>query len=281
MEVEAFQRLDPENFYRRFVAKNVRPDGRELRAVRPVSVDTDLFSEEHVGASALVGIGHTKVVAGITLQVGQPCESSPQCGDVDVQVFLTPLSSSKFGGGRPSEQAQTLGTFVRSSVVESGAIRLEDLCIDEGGHAWKLCIDIMCLSFDGNLMDACLIAALAALLRLKLPDTSTVDDEVVVKGDIWTPLPVKYLPLPLTCGVFDGMIITDPSLLEEQLLTTNVTVVQTPSGKVCGVHKPGGSCVSGEQLHECLELCLQHAKQLQDILDTLGKYKSSLDWSET
>lgn len=80
MEVEAFQRLDPENFYRRFVNNGVRPDGRELRSVRPISVDVEVLSEERVQASALVGLGSTKVLAGITLQVGQPSESTPMCG---------------------------------------------------------------------------------------------------------------------------------------------------------------------------------------------------------
>lgn len=80
MEVEAFQRLDPENFYRRFVKNGVRPDGRGLRAVRPISVDVGVLSEDRVRASALVGLGSTKVLAGITLQVGQPMESTPMCG---------------------------------------------------------------------------------------------------------------------------------------------------------------------------------------------------------
>lgn len=80
MEVEAFQRLDPENFYRRFIKNGVRPDGRELRAVRPISVDVEVLSPEHVQASALVGLGSTKVLAGITLEIGQPAESTPLYG---------------------------------------------------------------------------------------------------------------------------------------------------------------------------------------------------------
>lgn len=36
----------------------------------------------------------------------------------DVEVKLTPLSSSKFTAGRPTEQANVLGTFVKTSIVE-------------------------------------------------------------------------------------------------------------------------------------------------------------------
>lgn len=51
-------------------------------------------------------------------------------------------------------------------------------------------------------------------------------------SDTPTPLVVRHVPVPLTCGVFDASIITDPSLLEEELLTTHVTVVSTADGKV-------------------------------------------------
>lgn len=91
MEVEAFQRLDPENFYRRFVKNGVRPDGRELRAVRPISVDCGVLSEERVQASALVGLGSTKVLAGISLEVGNPGESTPMCGALGERLVSSRL----------------------------------------------------------------------------------------------------------------------------------------------------------------------------------------------
>lgn len=45
-------------------------------------------------------------------------------------------------------------------------------------------------------------------------------------------LQIRHVPVPLTCGVFDGTIVTDPSLLEEELVTTQITVVSTACGKV-------------------------------------------------
>ena len=54
---------------------------------------------------------------------------------------------------------------------------------------------------------------------------------------------VQHVPVPLTCGVFDGTIITDPSLLEEELLTTHVTVVSTAEGQVSAESNPFYCCV--------------------------------------
>lgn len=49
------------------------------------------------------------------------------------------------------------------------------------------------------------------------------------------------------------------------------SVVEFPvvlAQQVCGVHKPGGSCVSGKQLNECLQLCQQHAERVLETLTT-------------
>ena len=56
--------------------------------------------------------------------------------------------------------------------------------------------------------------------------------DLLIASDKPSPLKVRHVPLPLTCGVFDGTIVTDPSLLEEELVTTQVTVVSTADGKV-------------------------------------------------
>lgn len=41
-------------------------------------------------------------------------------------------------------------------------------------------MDIVCLSYDGNLADAALLAAMGALMRLKLPGTRRFEDEICI-----------------------------------------------------------------------------------------------------
>lgn len=87
--------------------------------------------------------------------------------------------------------------------VRSGALLLEDLSLEPGIHAWKLCIDIVCLSFDGNVADAGLVAAMAALMRLKLPATRQIGDELfITKGGCWHLKPL----LMIVCRKFHGCI---------------------------------------------------------------------------
>lgn len=61
-----------------------------------------------------------------------------------------------------------------------GVVRREDLCIAEGRHVWKLNVDIQCLSHEGSLGDACILAAASALADVKLPATAVDKDEEVI-----------------------------------------------------------------------------------------------------
>ena len=60
-------------------------------------------------------------------------------------------------------------------VLLSGCISTEQLVLKEG-QAWKLFLDIYVLDADGAIFDVCLLAALAALLALKLPSAEINED---------------------------------------------------------------------------------------------------------
>lgn len=85
----------------------------------------------------------------------------------------------------------------------SGALVLTDLAIDDGDFAWKLCMDIVCLSFDGNLADAALVAAMGALTRLQLPGTRRIDDEIFVTEGENNAIGFRCKVIP--CGFWHGV----------------------------------------------------------------------------
>ncbi|CAM9365293.1 unnamed protein product, partial [Phaeothamnion confervicola] len=270
MDVNAFDRLDPAGFYGKFIWNRIRPDGRTFHATRAVSVDLGVLSPRHAAASALARVGGTKVIAGITLLVGQPPDYAPSAGEIDVQVHLTPLSSNKFASGK-SEQAAAIDVLVKDIIVGSRAVRLADLCIESGRSAWKVCIDLVCVAHEGNVADTAALAAVAALGALRLPDTMLGDDGAVMikEGERWfewhcTPLWLRHIPIPLTVCVFGAAVIADPTAAEEELVDAVLTVAtMAPSGEVpgtiCGLWKPGGAVVSAAQLQECLALAAAHA----------------------
>ncbi|RMX49758.1 hypothetical protein pdam_00019763 [Pocillopora damicornis] len=182
--------------------------------------------------SALVKVGNTTVVCGVKAEFAVPSQDKPKRGFI---------------------------------------VNLEDLCIVEGKLSWVLYVDIMCLSYDGNITDACLIAAIAALLNTHLHSV-TIDEETQ------TPLPseerevllnLRAHPVSATLGVFDDTVLfADPTDEEENLVTGIVTVVITDDDKIAAVHKPGGSPLVDDKLQECFKVAVKRAKEVRDLVQT-------------
>jgi hypothetical protein len=75
--------------------------------------------------------------------------------------------------------------------------------------------DIVCLNFDGNLYDACLLALVQSLRRLQIPDTEVVEEglaggrggkvasEVCISSTNFRTLPVHHTITSTTFGVID------------------------------------------------------------------------------
>ena len=72
-------------------------------------------------------------------------------------------------------------------VLLSGVLDVKQLQLKEG-QAWKLFLDIYVLNADGCLSDVCLLAAVAALLGLRLPNAE-IDDEGKVSSALQFAVP--------------------------------------------------------------------------------------------
>ena len=81
-------------------------------------------------------------------------------------------------------------------VLSTGALSVKQLQLKEG-QAWKLFLDIYVLDADGCILDVCLLAAVAALLGLRLPSAEIDEDGKVCRS----PTQQSYQPFPegLSC----------------------------------------------------------------------------------
>ena len=200
--------------------------------------------------------------------------------------------------------------------------------------AWVLRLDVYCLNADGALLSTALLAAAGALLRLRLPAVTLgakwrvalrpsppTDGEAAAAGGAQPggaaaevaaaeggPVSIEArrlqlgpLPVALACGLFRGTLLVDPTLEEEAVMETVITIATDPAGRLarplrpapraCGaallsrgsradaaaapfpppqllVHKPGGAVgMSEATLADCLEAARRQqravAKQLQ------------------
>lgn len=140
-----------------------------------------------------------------------------------------------------------------------------------------------CLGADGALLDACLLAAAAALADVQLPALALRPDGSLaavpagpgageggeLPGGAARRLVLPPLPAALTCGLYRGHLLADPTAEEEALLGGRVTVALTAEGTLLALHKAGPDRASEELLMRCVAAArLRHA-ELSGALDAV------------
>ncbi|KAJ3296101.1 hypothetical protein HDU79_007527 [Rhizoclosmatium sp. JEL0117] len=228
----SFKKLHPQEFHRRFLGKGVRPDGREgLMSWRTPSIHRGSIATAN--GSALVRMGGTTVICGIKAEVAVPDTNHPTTGYLVPNVDFPPICGSQFKPTAPGEFTQSVSEMVYRVVKGNNILDLETLCIEGGKAVWVLYADIVFLNYEGNAVDAALLAFTAALKDTKLPVAVYSDVEGTVRADAAdrsVSLDVKRVPFGATFGIFeqDGgakMAMADPTDEEEAVLISSVTVV--------------------------------------------------------
>ncbi|MDA9079884.1 hypothetical protein N9M16_00450 [Candidatus Dependentiae bacterium] len=290
MEAAAFKRLYPHEYYAKFISEGARPDGRPLGRARPTSVAVGVAGTAH--GSALVKVGRTTVMAAVKLEACQPDPERPDVGFIDVVMEFPPMCSASTRPGRPNDESSFIARRIEDALVDSRSVDLKKLSIKTGLWAWRVCLDIYCLDHDGSVLDAGLMAALAALRDTKVPSVA-VDDRgkltygrvgekkkkdgggeganvaSVEKGEESSMIEVAAAPVAVTTALYRKQLIVDPNAEEEGLADATVTAVMDRSGRLVGVHKPGGIAEASETaLMHCVAACKLHYDARAKAIDT-------------
>ncbi|KAM8976214.1 exosome complex component RRP43 [Pelodytes ibericus] len=271
-----FKTVEPLEYYRKFLKESCRPDGRDLSEFRTTTIN--IGSITTADGSALVKLGNCTVICGIKAEFASPTTDAPNKGYIVPNVELTPLCSSRFRHGPPGEEAQIASQFVADVIDSSQMIQKEDLCIASGKLVWVLYCDLICLDYDGNLLDACTCALVAALKNLRLAFVKISEDTGLAEVDLKTTSPLKILkhPIATSFAVFDDTyILVDPTGEEESLATGLMTIVTDEEERLCTIRKPGGSALSAEKLQDCISRAITRHKEVQNLLkEALESIKS-------
>jgi exosome complex component RRP42 len=250
-------------YIRSTVAKGVRADGRKLDQYREVSIEYGI-SKKSAEGSARVKIGNTEVIAGIKLDLGRPFPDKPGEGSIMVNVEMLPLSSPLYESGPPSIDAIEMSRVTDRGIRECGAIDFKKLCVVEGEKVWLIFIDIYPINADGNLFDACTLAAMAALKDAKFPSL-TEDFQVDYKNKT-EKIPIEKSPISCTVWQIGSDYVVDPMVAEENASNGRLTVVFTEDDKICAMQKGGNGSIVQENIAPMVELAHKTTKQLRGIL---------------
>ncbi|KAI0329643.1 hypothetical protein GY45DRAFT_1324779 [Cubamyces sp. BRFM 1775] len=267
-----FQRLHPKTYLERFLAEDVRPDGRDFDEWRNISLIVGSIST--ADGSALVRLGSTTVVCGVKAEIAEPELDRPNEGFLVPNLDLPAICSPKFKPGPPTDEAQVLSDRLNEILVSSGVVPTTSLCIEPGKAVWVLYVDATCINYDGNAFDATLLAMVAALKNTRLPK-ATYNEETkrtICSRKEMRPLPIGRFPTSFSFGIFDGThTLADPTSFEEPLLDTTISVVVDEKGGLVSVMQLGLGVLGGAD--DVLTKCIDAAKECwrtsrKDIYET-------------
>ncbi|MCL2642177.1 MAG: exosome complex protein Rrp42 [Candidatus Bathyarchaeota archaeon] len=241
-----------------------RLDERGLHDYRPIKIEQGVI--EKAEGSARIYLGKTEVLVGVKVETGEPFPDTPDRGVQTVNAELVPLASPNFEPGPPDENSIELARIVDRGLRESNAIDTAKLCIDAGKKVFVVFVDVYVLNYDGNLIDASALAALAALMNTKLPNYEYKDGELKIKQG-FTQLPLKSRPITVTIGKINNQLVIDPQLEEEQVMDSRLSIAINEQGNICAVQKGGSSYFTPQQILEASKLAQAKAAELRKKFD--------------
>lgn len=257
MEIEAYLRKD---YINNLVNEGKRIDGRGFNEYRGINIESGYVGEKACG-SALINLGKTKVLVGVSMDVGEPYPDKPQDGVMTTSVEFRPIASPTFESGPPREEAIEVARVVDRGIRESGAIDTRKLFIEED-LVWIIFIDMHILDHYGNLIDASGIASIAALMNTRMPK---YEDGELIRGEFKDKLPLTCVPIPCTLAKIGDSLIVDPDLDEEYAMDSRLTVATTDT--INAMQKGGNGSFKGEEVLSAIDLSFEKAKEIRKLIE--------------
>ena len=244
-------------------SKGMRLDGRKMDDYREISVEVNpIYKAE---GSARVKFGETDVIAGVKMEVGKPFPDKMDEGVLMVGAEFSPIASPDFETGPPSEEAIELARVVDRGIRESGTLDTKKLCIEAGEKVWMVMVDIHVVNHGGNLIDAAGLAAVVALQNAKMPEYDAESGKVNFEKKV-KKLPVKYKPIPVTITKIGDALLVDPTIEEEEVSDTRLTVTIKDDGNITAMQKGGSVALSLEEIDQAFDIATRKSKELRKLI---------------
>ncbi len=127
-----------------------------------------------------------------------------------------------------------------------------------------VCIDIVTINDEGNLIDASSLAALAALKNAVFPKLD--GENIDYKSKTTKKLPLTNEPISVTVCKIGSNFIVDPLTTEEKIIDARLTIASTDK-KLCSLQKGGNVPISIEDIDKMVEIGMKTADDLRKVLE--------------
>jgi exosome complex component RRP42 len=249
------------------VTKGFHIDKRPLLNYRNIEVVKNVAPNAE--SSVLVKLGHTQVLVGIKVDVGQPFPDNPEEGVLIVNAEYIPAASPSFEPGPPDENAIELARVIDRSLRESKAIALDRLLIIPGKKTWIIWLDIYVLDHDGNLVDAAMIGSMLALAQLKIPyfEVDQVTGSIKIDKSRYTgSLSINRYVATVTVYKVGDVLLVDPTAEEEAIASASISISVSEEGNIVGMQKRGMGFFTEKEIEQAIDISLHKGKELIELM---------------
>jgi exosome complex component RRP42 len=252
-----------ESYVRKSIEDNLRMDDRNFEDFRPIKIETNVIGNAE--GSARVRIGNTHVLVGVKMSVGEPFPDIPDEGVLVVNTELDPIASPEFEPGRPGEDSIEISRVTDRGIRESKCIEVEKLCIEAGKKVWIVNVDVHVLDYDGNLIDAAALGAIAALMTTEIPKYDEENEKVIYEEKTGK-LPLRDVPIAITIAKISDRLLIDTNLEEESSLDARITITTNKKGDICSIQKGGTGYFTTEEIIKATDLSISKGKELRKLI---------------
>jgi exosome complex component RRP42 len=250
---------------RQKIKQGERHDGRDSLEYRDIEIEAGYINETANG-SAMVEIGDTKVLVGISVEVEEPYPDRPNSGTIVTNAELAPMADREYESGPPQEDGVELARVVDRGIREAEAIDLEDLCIEPGEKVYTVFIDAHVLNDGGNLIDATSLAAMAALKSGYLPEYDE-EEGVLDRDEKWKDIELSTEPVTATARMINGEMVFDTTAEEEEAQDARLTVSIDENGQVVAMQKGEEAPYSTLEIVESMEKVKEKTSEFRELLE--------------
>lgn len=252
------------------ISKGFHVDRRSVMEYRQLNITYNVAP--NADSSVLLRLGNTQILAGIKLEIGQPFPDNPDEGVLIVNAEYIPAASPVYEPGPPDENAIELARIIDRSLRESRAIALDKLVITPGKRVWSLWVDIYVLDYDGNLIDASMLASMAALANTYIPyyEVDQITGSIRIdRNKKIMPLPINRYVATVTINKIGEYMVIDPTGEEEAIASGSITFSVSEDSYIVGIQKRGMGTFSADEIEKALDVALNKAKEMIELLKKL------------
>jgi exosome complex component RRP42 len=262
------------------VQKDIRADGRSCFDYRHLTIETGVLS--NTSGSSRLRLAATDVLVGIKVELGRPLPGQDE-GQILFSVECSTSASPEFQGRGGDLLSACLTRCLERMIANKKAIDMNKLIIIPEKQCWIIYVDTMILVNGGNVLDAISLAIRAALLDVKIPEISVVEDgdnyELEISDDpqACQTLDLGSWPVLVTLSEIGSKFIVDASIEEECCTVGRVTFGVNKDGSIMCTQKAGKGTVDPTILPEMLKIALSFGKELITNLDEKVKLQRELE----